>query len=868
MSKNTTVTPEQTRLLEEYRFFISKKIVQVSSNGFEVAESEVNKHLFGHQNIGVRWMLKGGCRAGFQSFGTGKTIEQLELCRLTHIHHGKPTLIVAPLGVRHEFQRVKYKKMGLPSPVYVRTDLEIQAQLALGNPHMITNYERLRDGAIQNVDIFGTVSLDEASVLRGYGTKTYQTFLPLFKNVPFRYVFTATPSPNKYKELIHYAAFLGIMDTGQALTRFFQRNPDKAGDLTLYPHKEHEFWIWVSSWAFFLQKPSDLGFSDEGYEMPPLKVVYHPVKVDHTEAGADSWGQHKMFRDAAVSLQDAAREKRDSVAQRMDKALEIMAEKGDGAHWLLWHHLERERALIEKVVPGVKTVYGTQDLDEREKLIIGFSEGEFPILSTKPEIAGSGCNFQEHCHLNIFLGINDKFNDFIQAIYRTLRFRQQHQVEVHIIYAESEEPILRRLLTKWKQHDVQAAKMSAIIKEYGLLENAMGALKRSMDVTRREQSGRTYKAIHNDSVEECILMDDNCVGHIVTSIPFGTQYEYCPNLRDFGHTDNNAHFWRQQDFLTPQLLRILQPGRILAVHVKDRISFGNVNGDGFPQVIPFHCEAIQHYMSHGFRYCGMIQITTDVVRENNQTYRLGWSECCNDGSKMGVGMPEYVLLFRKVPTDTSKAYADIRVKKEKENYQRRRWQIDAAADWRSSGNRLMTANEIASMPMDRIQAWWGEYKYRHVYNYKQHTNLGAGLEATGRMPATFMLFNPAVNTDWTWANILRMRTLNAEQSKRNIENHVCPFQLDIVERLIDRFSNPGEVVFDPFAGIFSVPMTAIKMGRYGLGCELNPDYYDNGRKYCYEAEYNASTPTLFDALKIEQPEVVPYVPQAKLADEY
>jgi hypothetical protein len=189
---------------------------------------------------------------------------------------------------------------------------------------------------------------------------------------------------------------------------------------------------------------------------------------------------------------------------------------------------------------------------------------------------------------------------------------------------------------------------------------------------------------------------------MLTSVPFGNHYEYSASYRDFGHNTDNDAFFRQMDHLTPELLRTLQPGRVLAVHTKDRIRFGNVTGYGMPTVEPFHADCIQHYRRHGFIYFGMITVVTDVVRENNQTYRLGWSENAKDGTKMGVGSPEYVLLFRKLPSDTSKGYADVRVAKPKEVYTRARWQLDAHAFWRSSGNRLLTADELTQYGPDVI----------------------------------------------------------------------------------------------------------------------------------------------------------------------
>ncbi len=182
---------------------------------------------------------------------------------------------------------------------------------------VLTNYERVRDGDIRP-DYFAATSLDEASVLRSFGSKTYQTFLDKFKNVPYKLVATATPSPNKYKELIHYAGYLEVMDTGQALTRFFQRDSTKANNLTLYSNMEDEFWMWVSSWALFITKPSDLNpvYSDEGYDLPPLEVRWHELPVHYGDT-ADRDGQMQLFQEAAEGLKEAAAVKRESIDRRV-----------------------------------------------------------------------------------------------------------------------------------------------------------------------------------------------------------------------------------------------------------------------------------------------------------------------------------------------------------------------------------------------------------------------------------------------------------------------------------------------------------------------------------------------------------------------
>ena len=659
---------------------------------------------------------------------------------------------------------------------------------------------------------------------------------------------TATPSPNRYKELIHYAGYLEVMDTGQALTRFFQRDSTKANNLTLYPNMEDEFWLWVSSWALFITKPSDLNpeYSDEGYELPPLEVRWHELPIHYGDA-VEKDGQMALFEEAAAGLKEAARVKRESIDARVQKMREIVEESPED-HFILWHDLEAERAAIKKALPEAVDIYGAMDLEERERRVIAFSEGRVKLFATKKELSGSGCNFQRHCHREIFVGIDYEFNDFIQAIHRCYRFLQTEPVIIDIIYMENEKEIREALLEKWKNHGRMVEKMVEIVRKYGLSTAGLEKrLERKMGVKTVRIKGQHYTAVNDDCVEEVRRMESDSVGLIHTSIPFGNHYEYSANYNDFGHNENTERFFEQMDFLTPELLRVLKPGRVAAIHVKDRVLFGNATGTGMPTIEPFHALCIEHYMKHGFQYFGMITVVTDVVRENNQTYRLGWSEQCKDGSKMGAGCPEYILLFRKLPSDRSTAYADEPVKKTKEEYTRAQWQIDAHGYWRSSGDRLVSKDELERISVDNLQAVYRKYSREHVYSYEEHVELARKLDRDGRLPATFMVVAPGSwNTLEVWDDINRMRTLNTTQSRRRAQMHVCPLQLDIVERIINRYSNKGDLVLDPFGGLMTVPMTAVKMGREGYGIELSPDYFRDGVGYLQAADEEREMPTLFD----------------------
>lgn len=829
-----------------YQEFLEGKKPAVLEHGRSVDAGDVHPVLFPHQRAIVEWAVKGGRRAIFAAFGLGKSIMQLETCRLV-TPSDQRALIICPLGVRAEFVH-DAALIGVEVTFIRRTD-----EIA-GPGIYLTNYESVRDGKL-DVQGFTTVSLDEASVLRSYGSKTFITFLSLFDQTPYRFVATATPSPNRYKELIHYAGFLGIMDTGQALTRWFQRDSTKANNLTLYPHKEAEFWLWLSSWAVFLQTPSDLGFDNAGYALPELEIIKHEVIADVDTDAAEQEGLLAIGLNGALSISEVAKEKRTSMDKRSDKMMEILGQSplSDQDQIVIWCDLNDEQRAIERAlnIAGISysSVYGSLPIEETERRIAAWKNRETVALIGKPVMLGQGLNLQQ-CNRAIFLGLTYKFNDVIQATHRIYRFGQKRKCWTHIIHTDTERSVVSTINEKWARHEAMGAIMSNLIREHGLNQIGVNeALLRSMGIERVEVSGKDWLVANNDCVPETEAMETDSVDLIITSVPFSNHYEYTPSFNDFGHTDNNDHFWSQMDFLTPNLLRILRPGRIYACHVKDRILFGNVTGAGSSTVSPFHAEALMHGIKHGFDYMGMITVVTDVVRENNQSYRLGWSENAKDGTKMGVGSPEYVLLFRKPQSDRSKGYADTPVAKGKQDYSRSRWQTDAHAFWRSNGDRPLTPEEWLDLGPAEAHRLFKRQTMTEVYDFESHVKIGETFDSVGRLPATFMMLAPESWHPEVWTDVVRMLTLNGEQSRKAQVLHVCPLQIDIVDRLIERYSNPGELVYDPFSGLGTVPYRALHLGRKGRGVELNASYFLDSVKYMQAAERTLAMPTLFDAFE-------------------
>ena len=828
----------------EYKEFLENKIIVAEKFGFKPYKNK--DILLPHQNVIVDWCIEGGRRAIFASFGLGKTVMQLSIARQCILKENKPFLIAMPLGVVGEFKKDNELLQSGYDIEYITDTDSIENY----EPKIyLTNYERVRKGDIDASKFCG-VCFDEASVLRNMKTETTQYVLQYFGKIPYRFVATATPTPNDYIEILNYAVFLGVVDRGHALTRFFQRDSTKAGHLTLYENKKDEFWKWVSSWAIFINKPSDLGYDDTGYDLPELDLREIEVQNNTDEVIFNKYGEPVIFKDTTKSLVDVSREKADSVSLRCKKAVELL-NNHPGENVIMWHHRESERAELERLIDKPKriSVFGSQTNQEKENLLMAFANGEHQYLLTKPQIAGSGCNFQHHCHIAIYAGIDYKFNDFIQGIHRIQRFKQSKKVIVYVIHTQNERDVLKELKRKWKQHIELQQNMINIVREYGLNdEKIKSEMKRQMFNNRNEIKVGNAVCVNNDTVEETKKLADNSRDLIVSSIPFGDHYEYSDNYNCFGHNHGNSEFWKQMDFLTPELHRVLRPGRIAAIHVKDRIQYSYQNGTSFTTISDFAAETSMHFQKHGFYLMGKISVTTDVVRENNQTYRLGWSEQCKDASKMGVGLPEYIYLFRKAPTEMNNAYGDVPITKNKDDYTRPLWQIDAHAYWKSSGNRLLSSEDVARMDVSAVCKLWKNNDLTEVYNYAKHLELSEELEKLGKLSSLFMTLPTHSNNELVWTDINRMNTLNANQANKKKEKHICPLQLDIIERLINRFSSEGEEVFDPFGGLLSTSFIASKLKRKSRCHELNTQYFTDGLYHLKAQEYKLSIPTLFDIL--------------------
>jgi DNA modification methylase len=876
----------------EYQDFLESKIKVAERNGIIASPAELHHSTKPHQRDIILWLLELGAGLCAADTGMGKSHIGIEVLRIVQNRIGGKCLIVTELGAGDTFYNQDPEvgegaRLGVPLEYVTNQREAFESACDI----VVTNYERVRNNEF-DFSGFSGVWLDEGNYLKNMASETTEMLRRQLAKVKFKFIATATPSPNETLELINYADALGVTDRGQVLTRFFQRNSVKAGELTLHPQHTDDFWMWVYSWAVFIQRPSDLGYDDEGYDLPALNVQWHEVKLSRVlEGKVNREGQKELYVQSSSSLPDAAKLKRASINDRLQAALQAMVDS-KAEHWILWHHLEDERKALNKVFEKHESyadVFGALHWKEKERRIVAFSKGELTVLATKPEISGVGCNFQKHCHNNILLGINHSFDEFYQLIKRTHRYGQKHPVNVHVFYITEEYEIVQNLQRKWKEHDEARQKMREIVLRYGLDQAKMIEEKRrSFMEDRKVYQGERYTLINNDCVPEFKALPDNSVDMILTSIPFGNHYEYSDKYNDFGHNSSNEDFFRQMDFLVPELLRVLKPGRIAAIHTKNRIHYGSVTGIGFSVFHRFTHRACDSFEKHGFHTLGFHYVPTDVVAENNQTYRLGYSEMKKDATKMGSGIPEEIWLFRKAPSSTDNAYADSPVVKDhlicpccghrqhikhylnedpklayyclgcnqymrleellgfKEHYSLAHWQIDADSFWRSSGNRYLTPQELKQWGIDKLRKWWDKFNAGTVYDVDAHVQLLKDIDEAGKLSKKFTTLPLRSNTPYVWNDVNRMHGLNLEQSRRKLQNHICPMPFDQVDRLIKLYSQPGELIADPFGGLCTTGVRALKAGRRAFLTELNDVYAKTGAMYLREQEMKAEVPTLFD----------------------
>lgn len=407
-----------------YNDFLKSKRITTSASGFDVDKNSINSMLFDWQKDIVKWALKKGKCALFEDCGLGKTIQQLEFAQKVYEHTGKDVLILAPLAVAKQTKH-EGEKFGYAVNV-CRTQADVKSGINITNYEMIDHFDATH---------FIGIVLDESSILKNQVGKTKQKIIEMFEHTPYKLACTATPAPNDFMELGTHSEFLGIMTQTEMLSTFFVHDGGETSKWRLKKHAESKFFEWVASWACCLTSPKDLGYSAEGYELPPLNIIEHVIKTEKME---NSDGQFMLLPEMSISLQERRELRQESLKERVQKAAEIA--NANEEQTLIWCDLNAESTLLTEQINDAVEVKGSDDDNHKATAMIDFATGKIKCLVSKPKIAGWGMNWQ-NCHEVVFVGLSDSFEAFYQAVRRCWRYGQKKPVNVHIIISDREEAV-------------------------------------------------------------------------------------------------------------------------------------------------------------------------------------------------------------------------------------------------------------------------------------------------------------------------------------------------------------------------------------------------------------------------------------------
>lgn len=711
-----------------YDEFIVNKNRQQKPSGFN--PRPITAPLFDWQAHVVRWACRTGKAALFEDCGLGKTLQQLEWAHQVVVETGGCVLILTPLAVAHQTEK-EARKFGIVAEVV--TEQKDVSESGI----FITNYEKMDHF---DCSVFVGVVLDESSILKNFTGKLRKKLTDAFSETPYRLCCTATPSPNDYTEFGQHADFLGVCTPAQMLATFFINDTFNTGDWRLKKHADSHFWEWVASWAACISKPSDIGFSDEGYELPPLNMTPITVDVDWTENAPEG----ELIRFPTMSATTMHQEMRMTSQGRAEKVAELVNNSTDC--WIVWCSTNDESEKLAKLIPDAVEIRGSDPAKKKESAADGFAGGTIRVLVSKSGIFGYGMNWQ-HCRNVAFVGLSYSFEDFYQALRRSYRFGQTEQVNAYIVQAATEGNIIRTINKKIEQHKQMQERMKIAAAVFVEQENKQTKMKTDINTA----TGPGWEIYHGDCVRVAKTIEDESIDFSVFSPPFADLFAYSDDLQDMGNCSDMDEFRQHFEILIEEMARIMKPGREVAVHCVDLLSTKWKHGK--IEFQDFSGEIIRMFWNHGFLFHSRICIWKSPVTEMQRTKAHGllYKTLKADSCDSRVGCADYLIVFRKPGENPNP------VTKDPDKY-----------------------------PVD----WWQE------------------------------VASPV------WMTVDQGRVLNKDGARDHAdERHICPLQLDVIERAIELWTNEGDLVYSPFAGIGSEGVGALCLNRRFVGSELKESYF-------------------------------------------
>lgn len=734
----------------DYQEFLASKKITNEPAGFEPGAT--NTLLYNFQSDITRWAIRKGRVALFEECGLGKTFQQLEWAHHVCQHTKGSVLILAPLAVAPQTVR-EGEKLGV-NVTLCRSKEDVKPGINIANYEMLHHFD---------TSIFAGVVLDESSILKSYDGKTRTAIIEAFNDTPYRLACTATPAPNDHMELGNHAEFLGVLTRAEMLAMFFVHDGGETSKWRIKGHAEDDFWRWVCSWAVMLKKPSDLGYEDGNFKLPPITYYEHTISVDDKP-------DDRLFAVEALSLQDRQKARKNSTDERVKMCADMV--NGSDDTWLIWCGLNRESEALTKAIPGAVEVKGSDSNKHKEWALNAFAMGEIRVLISKPKIAGFGMNFQV-CHHTAFVGLSDSYEQFYQAVRRCWRFGQTEPVHVNIIIAETEGQVLKNIHRK----DIDANRMADRMVEnmHELNEKEIrGEVHTRSEYKMKTETGDNWEMRLGDCVEETGKIEDDSIHYTIYSPPFASLYTYTDSERDMGNCTGADDFADHFKFLASELYRVTMPGRLMSFHCMN-LPTSKVR-HGFIGIHDFRGQLIKMFQDQGFIFHSEVCIWKDPVVAMQRTKALGLlhKQLKKDSCMSRQGIPDYLVTMRK-PGDNPE-----RVEHDNESFPVQVWQNYASPIW--------------------------------------------------------MDINPS--------NTLQKKSAREHKD----EKHICPLQLEVIERALRLWSNPGDTVLSPFGGIGSEGYVAIKQGRKYIGIELKESYYKVAVANLEMANSELNEGTLFNAV--------------------
>lgn len=730
----------------DYREFIATKRREAPACG--ITPPALSDKLFPFQRDITRWALRRGRAAIWADCGLGKSWMALSWANALVPEVGR-VLILTPLAVAEQFVD-EGRKLGIA--------VEHCRDGHAGDGIVVTNYERIHKF---DTDAFPAVVLDESSCLKDYTSRTRNELIERFEMHPYRLACTATPSPNDHMELGNHSEFLGLMTRSEMLATYFVHDGGETQKWRIKRHARGDFWRWVASWAVTLRKPSDLGYDDAGYDLPPLEIRQHVVPTD-SEDVARNMGV--LFLSEARGLREQQTARRLSIDARVEVAAEIA--NGTDRPVIVWCDLNAESAKATAAIPDAVEVKGSDSIESKEAAVTAFRTGETRVLVTKPSICGWGVNWQ-HCSDVVFLGVSNSFEAWYQAIRRVWRFGQDRPVRCHVVISDAEGAVVSNLERKREQFDELAAGMIAnthdlntahvhgqgeVTVGYEAGEKMIGpdGEYRGANVAEQEHQDRAH-LYRGDCVETMRGLADESIHYTVFSPPFASLYTYTDSDRDMGNCKDHGEFHEHFGYLVPELLRVTKPGRLLSFHCMNLPT--SKARDGIIGITDFRGDLIRVFVEAGWIYHSEVCIWKDPVTAMQRTKALGLlhKQLKKDSTMSRQGIPDYLVTMRKPGTN------DEPVSHTNQSFPVEEWQQYASPIWTDIN------------PSDTLQR----------EGAREHDD----------------------------------------------ERHIAPLQLEVIRRALRMWSNADDVVLSPFMGIGSEGYVAVEEGRRFVGVELKESYY-------------------------------------------